>query len=560
VTIPCGLPSAVGLLRRLLRYRTDSVSLTTASRSDSMTLLGGSPGGRWVDPAGMGGSLDRAQATEYHPGDPVDQWLADALLECNPLARRIAAKEGEECTREGYDVTSVGPALGDAIEAECDGDGGLGLLGHLADARTWARAYGGGALVLFIDDARQPDQPVDRAAIRRINAVMSADRWELAVQEWGRDPRERRTFGKPRIYQFQLNRGGGGTQSMRVHADRVIRIRGIPLPRRRALIRQGWDGSVFDQCWAALREYGATHLQVAEAVRLLNVGVLTSPALNAAVETSEGTQAFITRLELMREFSGAYGDIGVGQGETYQIANRSLAGLDAAVKAAVDALVAAADGMPRLVLLGEVTAGFSNASDGELRSWYDQCAARQPKIYTPAVRAVIDLILLSHEGPTQGRLVPYEIEWRPLYQMSESERADLDLKRAQRRQADIASTVVSPQQVQAGDPSVVELYGDLQAPPPDPTQEPLEGDEPLVDAPDDQPEQEGVVSLTPAAPSSNPIPADLMTTASAGQAIGVSSQRVRSMMRRGVLEYWDFDGDWRCSAADLAKLGRRHVV
>lgn len=529
-------------------------------RADSTVLLGGQPGGRWVDPAGMGGALDRTQATSYEPGDPVDQWLADGLLETNPIARRLAAKEAEECTREGYDVTAVEPGLGDKIEAACDGVGGLGLLGHLADARTWARAYGGGAMVLFVDDGRRPDQPIDRANIRRVHGIMSADRWELAVQQWGTDPNEHRTFLKPRIYQFMLHRGGPGSQVMRVHADRVVRLDGFTLPRRRSLIRQGWGGSIFDLAWAALREYGTTQVQAAEAVRLLNVGVLTSPALNAAVETTEGTQAFMTRLELMRQFSGQYGDIGLGQGETYQIANRTLSGLDAAIKAAVDALVAAADGMPRLVLLGEVTAGFSNASDGELRAWYDQCAARQPKIYTPALREVIDLVLLSHEGPTGGRWVDYEIEWRPLYQMSEAERAELDLKRAQRRQLDIADRVVSPEEVRRGDPTVIDLYGELGEAPPLDTSEPLDSDDPLADAPDEQPEPEGVVSLAPAAPSLMPIPPDLMTTAAAGEMIGVSSQRVRSMMRRGVLPYWDFDGDWRCSAADLANLGRRHVV
>lgn len=545
----------MGFLRRILRR--DSRPLASGTRADSFAIT--SPGGRWVDPAGMGGSLDHAQQATYHPGDPVDQYLADSLLECSAVARRIAAKEPEECTREGYDITSVDPELGDRIEAACDGDGGLGLLGHLADARTWARAYGGGALVLFVDDGRRPWEPVDRANIRRINGITSADRWELSVQEWGRDQAEQRTFMQPRIYQFMMNTGGG-SGSMRVHADRIVRIPGVSLPRRRKLVRQGWDNSVFDLCFAELRAYGTTHVQTAEAVRLLTQGVLTSPALNAAVETAEGTQAFMTRLELMRETMGLYGEMGLGMGETYEIHARPLSGLDAAIKAARDALVAASDGMPRLVLLGEVTAGFSNSSDGELRAWYDQCAARQPKIYTPAVRRVVDLVMLSHEGPTGGRLVPYEVEWRPLYQMSDSERAALDLQRAQRRQIDIASRVVSPEQVQHGDPSVVETYGPVEALPPDPTEEPLDSDEPLADAPSEPGEEEGVVSLVPAGPSQDPIPADLLTPAEAGQVIGVTSQKIRSMMRRGVLDYWLFGDEWRCSAADLAKLGRRHVA
>lgn len=557
----------MGLLSRLLRR--DSRPLAGGTRVDSWGVSPAQAGGAWVNPAsGMGGLTDRAQRDQYVVGPPVDMWLADALLESNAIAYRIAAQEAEDATREGYDLVKPGPrmpgrrgqrldaGIADAVEEACEAgsDGaGLGLLARLADARTWSRAHGGGALVLLVDDGRPADQPIDRQNIRRVRGILDADRWELPVVEWGRDPHEARTYGKPRIYRLQLNRGGGVPQIMSVHADRVVRIDGVRLPRRRSLVRQGWGGSIFDRVFAPLRQYGTTLVDVGEAVKMLNQGVLTSQALAAGLETEQGMDLFQARLQALRAAMGVYNDVALGPGETYQIHNRSLAGIGDAIKAAVDALVAAADGMPRLVLLGEVTAGFSNASDGELRTWYATVASRQPRIYTPVVRRVIDLVMLSHEGPTGGRLLPYSVEWRPLWAMSETEQAARDLSRAQRRQVDIASGVIDRQEARR-DPALVEIYGDLDPMAP---LEGMAGDEPPMDEQATADDEDDPV-LVEAGPSTAPMPPDLMAPRDAAAMAGISTHKLRRLMRSGALPYWSFGGTDRVSAADLAALGQQH--
>lgn len=554
----------MGFLARFLR-RQDGRSLAAVQRHDHVSCQ--SFGGRWVNPAsGLGGPLDRSQRDEYTAGVPVDQWLADALLETNAIARRIAGREAEDCTREGYDITGMDPGLADALEQYCEGgdsEPGLGLLGALGEARTWSRAYGGGAMVLLVDDGRESHEPIDRANIRAVRGVLSADRYELPVQRWGGDPREARTYGRPQVYRLQLNRGGGASQIMAVHADRVVRLGGIPLPRRLTMRRQGWDGSIFDLVYAPLRSYGSTHAQVCEAVSLLNQGVLTSPALTDALETDEGQAAFLARLEAMRMSMGTYGEMAVGAHETYQIHNRSLAGIGDAVEAAVNALVAAADGMPRLILLGEPTAGLSDTTGGELRMWYDGCAARQPRYYTPAVRRVVDLVQLSHEGPTGGRLLPYGVEWRPLWQETETTRAELELKRSQRRQIDMASMVVDRAEARR-DPTLVEVYGPLdpgaEADPGTPGSEPLDSDDPLVDAEDEPTGPEGVVTLVPEPPSQKPMPADLMEPAEAAKLARITTHRIRRLMRSGALDYWSWGGADRVSLADVTALGQAHDV
>lgn len=233
--------------------RRDARPLASGTRADTM---GAPTGGRWVNPvSGLGGPHDRSQIDEYVEGSPVTRELADALIAFNGPGRRVVAREPEDCTREGYDIKNMDPAIAEAMESHCDGDdeSALGVLRAMREGRTWARAYGGAGIVPLIDDGREPHQPVDTANIRAVRGLLVLDRYELPVMEYGRDPREPRTFARPRMY--QLAPGFGGV-SYRIHADRVIRMSGVPLPRRLMLRRQGWDGSIFDLTYAQLRAHG----------------------------------------------------------------------------------------------------------------------------------------------------------------------------------------------------------------------------------------------------------------------------------------------------------------
>lgn len=475
----------MGLLANILRPRAQRPLVGGARRQDHV--------GRWVNPAGQGGPHDAAQATDWAPGEPVGRWRADELLRFNGIGRNIASAEAKACTRAGYDLTEIEPGLADELEQVVEGGKkGPGLLtsARIAEGRTWALAYGGGGVMILVDDGREPHEPIDRANIRRVNGLISFTRWDMPVVEWGGDPKEARTFNKPRIYQLNLNSGGGAGRQVRVHADRVIRIRGMELPMHLQLREQGWDGSIFDLVWAPLRDYMSSLAMVPEAIRMLSQGVLTSPYLTEALEDDEGAARYHARLRQFRQSAGLYNIATLGREEQYEEHARSMAGIKDAFDALRAGLVANAMGMPRLVLLGEPTTGLGATDRGELEIWYGSCEAQHGPIYTPAVRRVTDLVMLSHEGPTRGQLVDYTVEWRSLWQATDATKAKTELTRAQRRAADISAMVVTPQQAQQGDPSVREVY-ELD---PKPTSKPGSPTIPEITAegPTAEPEQESL--------------------------------------------------------------------
>jgi hypothetical protein len=258
----------------------------------------------------------------------------------------------------------------------------------------------------------------------------------------------------------------------------------------------------------------------------------------------------------MRLAMGLFGEMAIAGDETYTVQARPLTGLGDAIKAAVDALVVVSD-MPRAVLLGEMPGGLNRgAISPEMQIWYDHCASQHREHYTPPLRRILDLVFRSHEGPTRGQVpAGWSIEWRPLVQESADAKATRRATNAQARAADIASRVVSPAEVRAGDRDLQEQYGldpaEMAEPPLDPTEEPE-----LVE-PEDAVELGA--ELAPAGPSADELPADAVPHHVVAERLGVHPRRISNAMAKGPanggLRWWEVYGVRKVSMAEaLAKV------
>lgn len=513
-------------------------------------------GGRWWNEAsGQGGPLDRHTETTFVPPMELPRDVVDAIYRYNGVARRIVDQEVHDATREGFDVDEL---EGDKAVAEAIEDSGL--LNAVGRARKWARAFGGGAIIALVDDGMQPHQPLRMETLIRVRGFRVVDRHELFPEHYVDDPSSR-LAGLPDVYRVQF----GGAASIRIHGSRVIPFQGLDLPDRVLVTRQGWGGSVLDLIWAELRNWSSSNDYVAELVTQLTQGVFKQYGLAAALdaaadEDGEGadaaSRAVLARFEAMKLGMGLFGDVVLDAGdaegkgaESYELQQRTLAGLKDAMDALVTALVAST-GMPRVILLGETPGGLHAGSDApEIRAWYDSVAALQRELYTRPVRALVRLLLASREGPTQGRVPPsITIDWKPLYQLTEMERLDADLKRASRRQIDVSSTVVTAQEARR-DPDLVRHYGQLQdgAGPGD-----LEGDEISAEA------STGVLALpgvTPAPMSSIPAGESLISAQEAGARLGLGAGAIHGMARRNEIQAWKFGGRWRYAWSQIEAAG-----
>jgi phage-related protein (TIGR01555 family) len=418
------------------------------------TLAGGTQvarhdgyGGRWTNErTGQGLSPARTSWTSYTSPFPLDRSTITSLLRTNGLARRIALREPYDATREGCSLgeTEDQRALAQYLRKR-------GALKWVRRARGWARAFGGAAILLLVDDGRPADQPIDYNAIRAVRGSRVLTRWELAplTYDWGHRSYQ---VGDVETWQVSL-----GHATKTVHRDRLIVFQGVDLPDDELQRDGGWGGSIFDLVWAELRNYQSSLDYVPEFVSLLTQAVFKQKGLAAGVLAGKA-EKIAERYEVLVGGLSVLNALALdADAESYDVVQRPVSGLGEVFDLLVTALVAAGE-MPRLILLGETPGGLHAGKDApEVRAWYDHVAAVQPEEYTPPVAQIVDLFARSMHGPTGGRPIDCEVVWLPLYQQTAEEIAALELVRAQRRSLDVAATVVAGGEARR-DPDVARLY------------------------------------------------------------------------------------------------------
>lgn len=543
----------MGRLSRLSRaLRRDSGAavkqraIASGTRHPSLARRDGI-GGRWQNPdTGQGGKLDRHARTEFVPPINLPISSLDALIEFSGIARRIVFRESEDATRRGFELEGFEETTTKAIEKEKQR---IGLLPNVGEARAWSRAFGGGAVVLVVDDGRESHEPIDFSNLRKLRALRTVDRQELQVALWDERPDSSR-FGLPLIWVLNSQFGA----SSFLHRSRVIPFTGTLLPLRSRIARGGHGGSELDLVWAELRNWLTSNEYAAEAITVLSQGVFKVKGLADAIDADDIDEV-VARFEALRIGMGMLGDIAVdGEGEDYQILGRSIAGLRDALDGLTSALVAATD-MPRAILLGETPGGLNSGENaGEIRSWYDHVSSLQGTIYTPAVRRILEVMLRASEGPTRGQLpADWSIVWAPLWEPTEGEQATTDLTSAQRRAVDRNTGAVSPDELRQ-DPDYVRLYGidpADPAPPPAPPVEaggaplPGEGDE-LEDESEGDPLDDAEGAAIVATRMLPPPGEQLISARQAGVRLGYKTgSAVRQMAVNGSIPAWRVNKGWR---------------
>lgn len=478
---------------------------------------------------GQGGPMDRSAWTRFAPPAlALTPNEIDALLRYCSIARTACEAEPEDATREGYELVHPDPGVIAEVGARLDalGENRCGMLNEIGAARMWEQAYGGAAILLFVDDGRPEDQPLGEAG--RLLGVLTLDRHEI---------RPIRSPSGFTTTHYEVNSRGG--KHLRVHRSRVLVFGGLRLPARERMSNDGWGGSALDLAFDEIRNWSGSNSYVAEAITLLTQGVFLQKGMgNSAV--AGDSDAIADRAEALRLGLGMFGDLVLDKDEEdYKVLSRPLTGLGEAGEILGRALVCALK-IPRVRLFGETPGGLhTGEARGEIRGWYDRCSVAQNRHYQPPLVRTIRVI--SREIGVQ----PPGVRWWPLYALTEQEQAQTDLTRAQRRQADIVSGAVSADEVRK-DPDLVRLYGiDPDAPAPMGGG----GEEP-------DPALQEPVAADPAAIPPN---AEMVSAGDAGLRLGVGSSVIHRLAVKGAFPAWRIGGRWMFDWQQISAHVRSNV-
>ncbi len=439
----------------------------------SLRVLTGIRNDAWINPAtGLGVStMDKSVASFFVRDNQLTfQELSD-LYHFDDLAIRIVRMAAEEMFRVGYDVLLRETPLPDADdeeneddpkarkdEADKERDISAALLRSKADkieldakmleAMCLGRAYGGAVLYIGAIDGRSPDQPLDVENIKDIPFLTVFDRREMLVQGWYGDPLAP-NYGKPETYWLNPTWMVGmlGTvpspqmSGIVVHESRLIRFEGTHADRRERVALWGWTYSVLQPVYDVIRSYQNLMRSMGYMVQDANQSVFKLSGL--AEQISQNAAELAKRMQFVEQTRAVNRAVllDVDDGEDFQKIPTTFSGVPDIYDRFERRFALAAD-TPVSLLFGPPLGAGTN-SEADMQAWYNKVGRDRERDLVPKVLAVYKLLArVLGIDPDSVIVSP-----RPLAEMSESERADLELKHAQKDRLYVDSGVLLPEEV-----------------------------------------------------------------------------------------------------------------
>lgn len=340
------------------------------------------------------------------------------LYTANGYAARIVDRMVDDATRCDITLTGTNTRFDWwSVQSQLDD---LGALSHIGDAWKWGRLYGGGLVVMLVDDGRPFSAPLDLANVRAFRGLGKLDSTNVMVQGWNAALGSA-AWSQPTGYQVIMptsseTADGAVTIGGVIHPSRCIRFDAMAVPAAVMSMNAGWSPSILQRCKVQLEAYGSALVSAQELLQELSVMVLgIDGLLDMFVGNNTDAQAGVR--EMLRQLKLGIDNFNLlaidKTKASYQEVKRSVEGLDKMVDRFERDLVGAS-GMPRLILVGEQASGLGASSGDEVRSWYASVEKEQKYVVTPALNRILSVLFAARRR--EGLAVPTEwtIKFAPL--------------------------------------------------------------------------------------------------------------------------------------------------
>jgi len=408
--------------------------------------------------SGLGGSNDKgSSAMPDTSRTPLTVPHLDVLYRFSAYARRIVDVVPNEATRKWLRIVDD-TSTSDVLAGE---ESRLGVQGRTNQAMKWARHAGGSVILIITDEDADPAErspserlrrPLDPARLVRIRNLVLCDRLEATPFEYEGDVRSER-FGEPRLWSINpitsgMIGGGGYASGSIIHHSRVLYFAGRELPRRLRQQNSGYDDSVLEACWNAIRSIESIDQGAALIAQELKLNVLKIAGL-AELQTSDQAVAFATRMQQINTSKSLLNLLLLDEKESFDTLGTPTEGFQYLDANARRALATAAE-MPETILFGDAPSGLNTDGASGRDSWNKVIASYQETRIRRHLTYLYGLIYAQREGPTAG-VVPakWKIEFNSLDEPTAQENATLKKTVADTDALYIDRGVLTPEHVAA---------------------------------------------------------------------------------------------------------------
>ncbi len=393
---------------------------------------------------GMGTGRDKSRYTKTQPVVFLTQEELEGLYGMW-LPKRLVDIVAEQATRKGFKVLFGGEgAAAEEVAGVEQIIEDLYILENFMLASKNARLYGGSCILLYIDDGRRADQPVDKRNIRSIEGMEVLDRWQIApvIEE-----ENLYDYSKATYYQIISGDLIAEPQLVRIHKDRILRFDGEWLPYRIRQRNYGWGMSSLQTVYDSFKHYW-TGLNSA-ATLLTEFDIFVHKLRGLSTMLAAGKEADVRQRLVLNDMSKSiYRGYAIdAEKEELEFISRNFGGIGEVLeKLRID--IIGASQIPHTILFGESPSGLGATGRSEERDFAKFLADYQTAHFKRPLQKLMELIMLSSDGPTNGR-VPnsWRVQFNNLFELNEREMADVRARVAAVDGRYIQLGVLHPQEV-----------------------------------------------------------------------------------------------------------------
>lgn len=383
----------------------------------------------------------------------IDMWKGD------DLAARAIEMPVDDCFRQGYEISIADDGdyedLKEQIKQKLLE---LKVDEVIAKAMYYERAYGGGAVLIGVNDSRPLDQPMDRGRVTNIEFLTVLEPLELQAIGYYNDPTKPK-YGEVEYFQLNTNNtlatwgkaskaaaNKKQTKGVIIHESRLLVFEGIQVSRydstAYSMCGEPWGASILVRLAEILRDFNIAWHAAGIIVTDFSQAVFSIENLMGLVARDEN--ALIERMRAMELGRSVARAVLVDTKETFQRQTTPVTGLPDLLHQLSQRLAAGID-IPLNLLMGGGTKTDSAEMGNELRYYYDKIASIQQQWLNPILRMFVEIIIRG----IRQRKAPkrWGIRFHPLWQLTDEQKANARLAQARVDAIYIKHGVATPDEI-----------------------------------------------------------------------------------------------------------------
>lgn len=357
----------------------------------------------------------------------VNRILLEAMYRTSWVVGAGVDVIADDMTQAGISIKSTlkPGALEEIDEAFED----LQIWQSLNNVIKWGRLYGTGMGILLID-GQDYGTPLRIETIKKgqFKGILACDRWQFtpSIDQLIKDPGP--NMGMPMFY--TMNPDALLPSLGKIHHSRIIRHDGLTLPHYQKQTMNLWSMSVIERLHDRLLAFDSTTVGAAQLVYKAYLRTWKIKDFRALLGEASGEMEknVLKNIELIRRLQSNEGITVMDSEDEFDAHSYTFSGLDAILLQFGQQLAGALE-FPLIRLFGQSPAGLNSTGDADLRTYYDGIRKKQKNQLGRPVKHILEIVSRS----TLGQDLPpgVRIEFNPLWQLTETEKADIANKDSQ---------------------------------------------------------------------------------------------------------------------------------